>query len=72
VECVGHLISSTGTSFTEEKRFQALDFPFQKSEKALLQYIGLANIFRDHVPNMTEMVQPLLKFMDMKEYKVSK
>ncbi len=27
VEYVGHLISSTGTSFTEEKRFQVLDFP---------------------------------------------
>ena len=36
VEYVGHLISSTGTSFTEEKRLQVLDFPLPESEKALL------------------------------------
>ncbi len=59
VEYVGHLISSTGTSFTEEKRLQVLDFPLPETEKALLQFIGLVNYFRDHVPKMTEMVQPL-------------
>jgi len=36
VEYVGHLISSTGTSFTEEKRLQVLDFPLPETEKALL------------------------------------
>ena len=66
VEYVGHLISSTDTSFTEEKRLQVLDFPLPETKKALLQFIGLANYFRDHVPNMTEMVQPLRKLMDMK------
>ncbi len=30
------------------------------------------NYFRDHVPEMTEMVQPLWKSMDMKKYKGSK
>jgi len=29
--------------------------------QALLQFIGLANYFRDHVPNITETVQPRLK-----------
>ena len=72
VEYVGHLISSTGTSFTEEKRFQVLDFPLTETEKALLQFIGVANYFLDHVPNMTEMVQPLRNLMDMKKYKGSK
>ena len=43
-----------------------------ETEKTLLQFIGLANYFRDHVPNMTEMVQPLRKLMDMKKYKGSK
>ena len=71
VEYVGHLITSTGTSLTEEKRLQVLDFPLP-AEKALLQLIGLANYFRDHVPKMTEMVQPLRKLMDMKKYKGSK
>jgi hypothetical protein len=72
VEYVGHLISSTGTSFTEEKRVQVLDFPLPETEKALLQFIGLVNYFRDHVPKMTEMVQPLRNLMDMKNYKGSK
>ena len=61
VEYVGHLITSTGTSLTEEKRLQVLDFPLPETEKALLQFIGLANYFRDHAPKMTEMVQPLRK-----------
>ena len=43
VEYVGYLISSTGTSFTEEKRLQVLDFPLPENEKALLQFIGLVN-----------------------------
>ena len=72
VEYVGHLITSTGTSFTEEKRLQVLDFPLPETEKALLQFIELVNYFRDHVPKMTEMVQPLRKLMDMKKYKGSK
>ena len=54
VEYVGHLISSTGTSFTEEKRLQVLDFPLPETEKALLQFIGLANYFRDHVPSKVD------------------
>jgi hypothetical protein len=69
VEYVGHLISSTGTSFTDEKRLQMLDFPLPETEKALLQFIGLANYFRDHAPHMTE---PLRKLIDIKKYKGSK
>jgi len=72
VEYVGHLISSTEISFTEEKRLQVLDFPLPETDKALLQFIGLTNYFRNHVPNMTEMGQPFQKLMDMKKYKGSK
>jgi len=72
VEYVEHLISSTGTSFTEEKRLQVLDFSLPETEKVLLQFIGLANYFLDHDPNMTEMVHSLRKSMDMKKYKGSK
>ena len=57
-EYVGHLISATGISFTE-------------TQKNLLQFIGLANYFRDHVPNMTEMVQPLRKLIPLKKNKGS-
>jgi len=71
VEYVGHVISATGTSFTEEKRLKVLQFPLPETQKNLLQFIGLANYFRDHVPNMTEMVQPLRKLIPLKKYKGS-
>ena len=41
VEYVGHLISSTGTSFTEDKRLPVLDLQLPETENALLQFIGL-------------------------------
>jgi hypothetical protein len=63
---VGHVISATGISFTEEKRLKVLKFPLPETQKNLLQFIGLANYFRDHVPNMTEMVQPLRKLIPLK------
>ena len=65
VEYVGHLISSTDTSFTSEKHLRVLDFPLPETEKALLQFIGLVNYFRDHVHHMTEMVQPLQGFQEV-------
>jgi hypothetical protein len=71
VEYVGHLISNTGTSFTTEKRLQVLDFPLPATQKLLLQLIRLANYFRDHVLNMTEIKQPLRKLIDTKRYKGS-
>ncbi len=71
VEYVEHVISATKTSFTEEKRLKVLQFPLPETQKNLLQFIGLANYFRDHVPNMTEMVQPLRKLIPLKKYKGS-
>jgi len=38
---------------------EVLDFPQSTTQKEMLQFIGLANFFRDHVPHMTEMVKPL-------------
>jgi len=64
VEYVGHLISSTGTSFTPEKRLQVLDFPLPTTQKVLLQFIGRA-IY------LTEMTQLLRKLIDIKRYKGS-
>ena len=59
VAYVGHLVSTTDTSFTPEKRLKVLDF-FQPTmiQRAILQSIGLANYFRDHVTNMTDLVKP--------------
>ena len=54
-----------------EKRLQVLEFPLPATQKALLQFIGLVNYFRDHVPQMTEMVKPLREFVEQKKYKGS-
>jgi len=59
VEYVGHVLAPEGTSFTVEKRMNVLDFPLPTTQRGLLMFIGLANYFRDHVPNMTEMMKPL-------------
>ena len=48
-EYVGHLISSTGAKRLH-RTWEASSSPW------LLQFIGLANYFRDHIPKMTEMV----------------
>ena len=65
VEYVGHLVC---TSFTPEKRLKVLDFPQPTTQKEMLQFIGLANYFRDHVPNMTEMVKPLRDMIPLGKY----
>ena len=59
VEYVGQVLSSEGTSFTDKKRLKILDFPLPETHRGLLMFIGLANYFRDHVPNITEMLKPL-------------
>ena len=59
VELVGHLDSATGTSFTPEKRLKVLDFPQPSKQEDILQFTGLANYFRHHMQNMTEMVKTL-------------
>ena len=68
-EYVGHVVSSTSTSFTPEKRLKVLNFPRPQSQKGLLQFIGLANYFRDNVPHMTEMCKPLREMIPQRKYK---
>ena len=68
VEYVGHLVSATGTSFTPEKRLKVLDFPQPTTQKEMLQFIGLANYLRDHVPHVTEMVKPLRDMILLGKY----
>ena len=47
------------------RQFSSLDFPLPETEKALTQFIGPVNYFRDHVPHITEMIQPLWKLIDI-------
>ena len=71
MEYIGHLITADGISFTEEKRLKVLNFPKPTNEKQIQMFIGLANYFRDHVPNMTEMTKPLRDMFSPKTYKPS-
>jgi len=36
-----------------------IQFPLPTTHRGLLMFIGLANYFRDHAPNMIEMMKPL-------------
>jgi hypothetical protein len=47
---------------------KVLDFPQPTTQKEMLQFIRLANYFRDHVPNMTEMVKPLRDMIPLGKY----
>ena len=47
-------------------------FPLPETAKNLLQFIGLASYFRDHVPDMIEMIRPLRKLIPKKSYKSSR
>ena len=68
VEYVGHLVSATGTSFTPEDPLKVLDFSQPSTQNEMLQFLGLVNYFRDHMPNMTEMVKPLRDMIPQGKY----
>ena len=56
------------TSFTPEKRLKVLDFPQPTTQNEMPKFISLANYFRDHVPNMTDMVKPLRDMIPLDKY----
>jgi hypothetical protein len=66
-ESAGQICAFRGRPYESAKT----RFRIHSTQKNLLQFIGLANYFRDHVPNMTEMVQPLRKLIPLKKYKGS-
>jgi hypothetical protein len=60
---VGHELDGTTLSFSKEKRLKVLEFPIPKTKKDLQSFLGLVNYFRDHVPNITELLHPLRVIM---------
>jgi len=62
------LVSQGVISFTPEKRLKVLDFPQPTTQKVMLQFIDLANYFRDRVPNMTDMVKLLRDMIPLGKY----
>ena len=59
VEYTGHVIDETGLSFTDKKLSGVKAFPIPDTQKQLKSFLGLANYFRDHVRNLSIIVQPL-------------
>ena len=59
LEYVGHVVDKEGLHFSEEKRIEVLNFPRPTTQKHIQMFLGLANYFRDHVANITELLAPL-------------
>ena len=57
--------SNTSVTLSQQK---VLNFPQPSNQKDMLQFIGLANYFRDHVSSMTEMVKPLREMIPQGKY----
>ena len=64
VEYVGKIISKSGLTMSEKKITQVLDFPRPVNNTQLRSFLGLANYFRDFVPNHSNVVNPLHKMVD--------
>ena len=63
VEYTGHVIDETGLSFTDKKLSGVKAFPIPDTQKQLKSFLGLANYFRDHVRNLSIIVQPLQQLL---------
>ncbi len=59
IEFVGHVIDSEGLRMSEEKRSKVIDFKKPVIAKGLKSFLGLANYFRDHIRNHSQIVRPL-------------
>lgn len=59
LEYVGHVVDKDGLHFSKEKRIEVLNFPKPTIQKHVQMFLGLANYFRDHVANITELLAPL-------------
>ena len=64
VEYVGKIISKSGLTMSEKKITQVLDFPRPVNNTQLRSFLGLANYFRDFVPNHSNVVHPLHQMVD--------
>ena len=64
VEYVGRTISKEGLSMSTKKINSVLDFPKPTVNTQLRSFLGLANYFKDFVPNHSNVVSPLFKMID--------
>ena len=64
VEYVGRTISKEGISMSTKKINSVLDFPKPTVNTQLRSFLGLANYFKEFVPNHSNVVSPLFKMID--------
>ena len=64
IEYVGRTISKEGVSMSTKKINSVLDFPKPMVNTQLRSFLGLANYFKDFVPNHSNVVSPLFKMVD--------
>jgi hypothetical protein len=69
VEYIGRDKSKAGVSMSEEKINAVLDFLTPINNTNLRSFLGLANYFRDFVPNHSTVVNPLHKMIDYSAFK---
>ena len=72
VEYIGRQISKDGVTMSDSKINSVLDFPKPKVNTHLRSFLGLANYFRDFVPNHSNVVSPLHKMIDYSASKQTK
>ena len=59
IEFVGHIIDENGLRMSEAKLKKVIDFTKPTVAKGLKSFLGLANYFRDHIKNHSQIVRPL-------------
>jgi hypothetical protein len=59
IEYCGRVISKLGLSMSEKKIASVVNFSFPEFAKQVKSFLGLANYFREFVPNRSTVVQPL-------------
>jgi hypothetical protein len=69
-KALGLILTAEGVKMDEEKIKRALDFPVPVQGKHLKSFLGLANYFRDFIPNYATISAPLNALV--KDYKHTK
>ena len=64
IEYTGHLLDSDGLHFTEKKLDAVRAITLPQTLKALKSFAGLVNYFRDHVRNLSILMEPLQRLLD--------
>ena len=64
VTYVGKEISEDGINMADDKIQHVLDFPKPETNTQMRSFLGLANYFREFVPNHSNIVHPLQDMID--------